>query len=139
MTVFGPGTVTIGSTPYDFTCEVLGGSVTHEYEETGESRTMLCGTEKPATRTRNDGVTFQLETDLMDAGLLAWLYALDPDDPAAQPISYTPHNETGASWAGDVVPLLPADIAGSEYGAPLQATVTWPAVGKLTFTAGVAP
>lgn len=100
---------------------------------------MLCGTEVPANTTRNDGVTFELETDLMDSGLYAHLHTYDPDDPAPVDIAYTPHTDTGASWAGQVKPLLPASVDGSEFGAAHTATVEWPAVGKLTFTAGVTP
>lgn len=139
MTDFGPGTVTIGTAPLDFTCEVLGGSVTHAYEEVGQARRMMCGTEKAAKRTRSDGVTFQLETDLRESGLLAYLYTRDPDDPDPEPIAYTPHTETGASWAGTVVPLLPPDVGAGEYGAPITGTVTWPAVGHLDFTPGADP
>lgn len=138
-TPFGPGTVTIGTTPYDFSCEVVSGSVTHEYEEVGEARTMLCGTEVPATRKRNDGLTFELETDLMDSGLYAHLHTYDADDPAPVDVSYTPHNDTAASWEGQVQPLLPASVDGSEFGAMHTASVEWPAVGHLAFTPGVTP
>ena len=60
-TLLGDGTITIGTTPKDFSCEVLGWHVTHTYEEVGAARTPLCGTERPASKVRSDGMGGSIE------------------------------------------------------------------------------
>jgi len=130
-TLLGPGTLTVGTTPLDFSCEVLGGKVTHSYEDIGEKRTMLCGTEKPAQRKRTDGLTFNLENDLSGAGLYKWL--LD-HDLATEAFVYTPNTAAGAKWEGDFQATLPADIGADEFGSPIVSAVEWEGVGAFTFT-----
>lgn len=141
-TPFGPGTVTItwgGATPseLEFSCEVTGGAVTHEYEVL-ETKRKLCGTAVQDKRTRTDGVKFDLENDLTAAGLYAILMAL-PESPDAAAIDYVPNTANGAGWAGNVVTLLPAEIGADEYGKPIASSVEWPAVGLLAFTPGTEP
>lgn len=129
-TKFGPGTMTIGTAPTDFSCEVLGGTVNHEYEDVSDSRTTLCGDIVAGQVVRNDGVTFQLVNDLTTAGLYAFLQTNDLTD---QAIEFTPFTG-GASWDGTVQVRLPDSIGADEFGADLESEVTWPAVGPLTFT-----
>ena len=128
---FGPGTMTIGTTPLDFSCEVLGGKVTHSYEDVGESRTMLCGTERPASKKRTDGLTFNLENDLTAAGLYAYLVT---NDLTEQTFAYEPNTANGASWAGTIQLTLPSEIGADEFGAPIVSAVEWAGVGSFTFT-----
>jgi len=128
---FGPGTVTIGATPVDFSCEVLGGAVTHAYEDVGEARTMMCGTERPASKKRTDGLTFTLENDLTAAGLYAYLVT---NDLTSQPFTYEPNTAKGATWAGTVQVTLPAEIGADEFGSPIVSSVEWSGVGAFTFT-----
>lgn len=131
-TKFGPGTVTLGEgTPLDFSCEVLGGTVNHEYEDVSDARTTLCGDIIAGQVRRKDGVTFQLVNDLTTAGLYAYLMTNDLEESA---IAYEPA-EGGASWSGTVQLRLPDTIGADEFGADLESEVTWPAVGLLTFTA----
>jgi hypothetical protein len=136
---FGPGTVKIGAagSELDMSCEVTGGAVTHEYTTTTTKR-KLCGTPARDLRRRKDGVKFDIENDLSAEGLYALLITLG-EDPQAVPISYTPNDDHGAAWAGQVVPLLPSEVGAGEYGAPLASSVQWPAVGLLDFTPGTVP
>ncbi len=139
-TPFGPGTITIGTAgdELDFSCEVTGGAVTHEYD-VKERKPKLCGTPVSDARTRADGIKFDVENDLGGTGLYAWLQGLG-ENPAPATLTYTPNTLGGAKWAGDVVPLLPSEIGATEYGDPIASSVEWPAVGTLTFTpGGVAP
>lgn len=133
---FGPGTITVGATPMDFSCEVMGGAVTHAYEETTAARTRLCGDAVPATQTRTDGLTFDLENDLTAAGLYAYLQA---NDMTVQPVEYAPNTALAASWSGDVTVRLPDTIGADEFGAPIVSSVEWAGVGPLVFTPGTAP
>lgn len=128
---FGPGTMTIGATPLAFECEVLGGRVTHAYEDVGESRTMLCGTARPASKKRTDGLSFALENDLSASGLYAYLVT---NDLAEAPFAYEPNTANGATWTGTVQLTLPGDIGADEYGAPIVSAVEWGGVGLFTFT-----
>lgn len=132
---FGPGTVTIGTTPLDFTCEVLGGKVTHAYEDVGEARTMLCGTVRPATKTRTDGLAFELENDLGAAGLYAYLVTNDLTEVV---FDYTPNTANGASWDGTVQLTLPSEIGADQFGSPIVSAVEWAGVGGFNFTPATA-
>jgi hypothetical protein len=129
---FGPGTITLGTTPEDFSCEVLGGHVTHTYEDVGDARTMLCGTAKPSSKSRADGLSFNLENDLSDTGM--YQYLLD-NDLEEVPFAYTPNTADGAKWDGTVQLTLPADIGADEFGSPIISSVEWAGVGVFTFTA----
>lgn len=134
----GPGTLKLGptATATDFSCEVSGGKVTHAYEEIGESRTMLCGTVKPASQTRNDGLAFELENDLGAAGMYAFLHA---NDLTEVDFEYVPNTVAGAKWAGKIVATLPGEIGADAFGAPIASAVEWAGVGKFTFTPSTAP
>lgn len=136
VTNLGPGTVTVGATPLDFSCEVIGAKITHEYEETTESRTRLCGDEVPASTTRSDGFTAELENDLSAAGLYAYLQGHDLD---TVDFEFTPNTAAGASWTGTVVLRLPSEIGADEFGAPIASSIEWPAVGVFTFAPVAAP
>jgi len=127
--------MTIGTTPLSFDCEVLGGKVTHTYSDIGSARTMLCGDERPVSRKREDGLTFNLENDLTTTGLYAYLLA---NDLTEQPFEYTPNTANGAEWTGTVQLTLPADIGADEFNAPIISSVSWSGVGAFTFTPGTA-
>lgn len=136
VTPLGPGTITVGTAPLDFSCEVVGAKITHEYEEISEAKTRLCGTAIPAQEERRDGFTAEIENDLTAAGLYAFLQT---NDLTTQDFSFVPNTGVGAvtqaSWDGQITAKLPADIGADEYGQPIASSVEWPAVGALTFTA----
>lgn len=133
FTAFGPGTIEIGDTgsEVDFAGEVLGGSVTHTYEEIGESRTMLDGSVRAATRKRTDGLSFTVENDLTAAGLYSTLFNGDGTDKS---FTYTPNTAGGAAWAGTITLALPESVGADEFGAPIVSTVELAGVGAFTFT-----
>jgi hypothetical protein len=135
VTKLGPGTVEVGTAPLDFSCEVLGAAITHEYEETSESVTTLCGDVTPASETRRDGFTAEVQTDLYATGLYQFVVT---NDMTEQTFKFVPNTGVGtvaaAEWAGTVVVKLPAEVGADEYGSPLVGTIEWDAVGLLTFT-----
>lgn len=135
-TAFGPGTLTIGEPGTDYACEVLGGNVTHAYDELRAARRTLCGTEQPATQRRADGLTFELVNDLSADGLYAYLLA---NDLGAVPFTYTPNNDTGGTWDGTIVLTLPATIGAGEYGEDVSSSVEWAGVGTFTYTPAADP
>ena len=136
-TVFGPGTIEIGATgsEVDFAGEVLGGNVTHTYEEIGESRTMLDGTVRASSSRRVDGLAFTVENDLTAAGLYSTLFTGDGTE---EPFTYTPNTEGAAAWAGKIKLSLPAEVGADEFGAPIVSTVELTGVGAFTFTPATA-
>ena len=130
----GPGTLELGlveTTLTDFSCEILGGKVTHTYEDVGDSRTMLCGTVRPASRTRVDGLGFTLENDLTAAGLYQFLLT---NDLLEVFFAYTPNTAGAAAWDGKIQVTLPAEIGADEFGSPIVSEVEWTGVGAFTFT-----
>lgn len=135
FTVLGDGTLTLGTAPTDFSAEVLGASVTHEYEEIGEARTMLDGSVRPAGQKRIDGFTASCENDLTAAGMYQYLMTNDSQEVA---ITFTPNTADGASWAGTVIARLPSSIGADEYGSPIVSDIELIAVGILTFTPATA-
>ena len=132
---FGPGTVTVLTVPVNIEAEVLGGKITHAYEDVGESHTHMDGSDHPASRKRSDGVSLAVENDLTDAGIYALLQEHDLEQ---VPIVYTPNTAAAASWAGTVQLSLPAEIGADEFGAYIVSAVEWVGVGKFTFTPGTA-
>lgn len=131
FTVLGDGTLTLGTTPEDFSGEVLGGQVTHEYEDIGEERTMLDGTVRPAQTKRTDGFTASVENDLTATGLYQFLFESDGDEVA---MVFTPNTADGAEWTGTVKCTLPASVGADEYGAPIVSDIELKGVGAFTFT-----
>lgn len=131
FTVLGDGTLTLGETPQDFSGEVLGATITHEYEDIGNERTLLDGTVRPASQKRTDGFTASVESDLTATGLYQYLVTNDLDEVA---LAFTPNTADGAQWAGTVVATLPGSVGSDEYGAPIVADVELTGVGAFTFT-----
>lgn len=140
----GPGLLTIGSSPFDFSCEVKGVQITHDYD-TDDPETMLCGDVVPGKSVRTDGLEADLYNDLTDAGLYAYLMTHDLDVVAFE---YTPNTGTdpltagGAAgtastpekWAGQLRLQLPDSIGADEFGANIESSITWQGVGTFTFT-----
>lgn len=134
-TPLGPGTLKVGldsATLTDFSCEILGGKVTHAYEDVGDARTMLCGTTRAAAKVRTDGLGFSLENDLEASGLYQFLLTNDLKDVFFE---YTPNTTGAASWEGKVQATLPGEIGADEFGSPIVSEVEWLGVGAFTFTA----
>lgn len=131
----GPGVLNLGDTPDDFACEVVGASITHEYEETTEQRTRLCGDVIPAAEERRDGFSANIENDLHAAGLYNFLQT---NDLKQVDFEFIPSSQVGsanpASWTGTIVCKLPSSIGADDYGAPIASSVEWDAVGPLAFT-----
>lgn len=130
FTVLGDGTLTLGSTPSDFSGEVLGAKVTHEYEDIGEKRTMLDGTIRPAQQKRTDGFTASVENDLTASGIYQYLVTNDLVEVA---IAFTPNTADGAKWTGTVVATLPSEVGSDEYGSPIVSDIELKGVGTFTF------
>jgi hypothetical protein len=133
----GDGTITIGDTPFDFSCEVTGASVTHDYEDGEDPVTTLCGQKTAAAgQTRTDGLEFSTLASLESTGLYQYVQSHDLE---TQKFVFTPNTANGAKWEGSVQLRLPESIGADEYGANIEAEYTWIGMDKFVFTPAVAP
>lgn len=135
-TKFGAGTVTLtvdAGTAQDFSVEVKGGGIEHEYEDVGEDTTYLNGVTDPAGKVRNDSLTLDCDFDLSSStGFYGFLYANDLADAT---VEFTPNTGATASWTGTVRLMLPDGATADEFGAKMSGTVTLPFVGPAVFSA----
>lgn len=138
-TKFGAGTVTFTidtGTAQDFSVEVKGGGVEHEYDDVGEDTTYLNGVTDPAGKARQDTLTLDCDFDLSSAtGFYGFLYANDLADAQT---AFTPATG-GASWSGTVRLMLPDGAVADEFGAKMSGTVKLPFVGLSVFAATPGP
>lgn len=136
-TKFGAGTVnyTVGATgtPVEFSQEVKGGGINHEYEAVGEATTYLDGSEDPAGEKRADKLTLDCDFDLGSTGFYAFLY---DNDLADAEVTFTPNTAAAASWAGTVRLKLPDGATADEFAAKISGTVEHSFVGPVVFTPG---
>jgi len=137
-TPLGPGTLTVkagtGTQATEFACEVLGASVTHDYEE-NDTRRMLCGTVRGGGGSRTDGFKADLENDLTASGLYKFIF--DHDLQTAE-VTFTPNTVDGAHWVITGVTLqLPDEIGADEFGNPIASKIEWKG-GVAAFTPSTA-
>lgn len=135
-TKWGVGTVSVGDTPINFESECEGAVITHEYEDTGEERTMLDGQTIPASAKRTDGFTATIVNSLSAGALYDFLQT---NDLTEQAFTFTPNTADGANWAGTVQVRLPADIGADEFGNPIVSEIEWSGVGPFVWTPTVVP
>ena len=136
----GPGDVTIKvgttGTGTSFACEFANAHVTHDYEDVGDDRTMLCGQKRAAGAARYDEFGGELENDLTATGLYKFL--MDNDLKTAE-VTFTPNTVDGAKWVLSGLTLtLPDEIGADEFGAPIVSEVEWTG-GTAVFTPSTAP
>ena len=131
ITRMGPGTITVGTVPLDFSAEVRSVTIAHEYDESSEAVTYLDGSGSPASLTRADSVSFEADNDLSAQGIYAFC---ETNDLTEHAFEYVPSTADAASWAGTVQVTLPEEIGSDAFGNPIASATTWAAVGKFTFT-----
>lgn len=130
----GPGTLTIGAagTPMDISCLVNSCTITSD-NDTGDSRTMLCGTVRPGAITFTYEIGGNVDTDTGDAeGLFALSQAAKGQ---VLPFTFTPNTPSGTSAAG-TLRITPLDFGGDEYGADMNSDFAWEVLGEPTYTYG---
>lgn len=131
MPKFGPGTLTFGeeAASIDASCQVNECTLEPD-KETGDSKTMLCGTVKPGVTTYTWTLNGNLDVDSDDPeGLFAYL---DAHAGEQVPFNYTPSN--GGTEAAGVIVADPLAFGGDEYGADMSSDFEFDVVGKPTYT-----
>lgn len=128
----GPGTLTIGAVAsvIDVSCYVNNVGI-EVSKNAGDQTTKLCGAVRPGVTTYDFTLTGNIDVDLAnDSGLLA----LSWDSPGSvQPFSFTPNEDLGVIFAGNLV-LDPLNVKADEYGGDLTSDFTWSIVGTPTRT-----
>lgn len=135
------GTLTLGATPLDISCQVRSVQLVPAYSDDGEAFTTLCGDTVQAGR-KMDGLTLEgtivqdFDADEASGGVQAYLWANNLEKVA---FTFLP-NVTGApTITGDVLLELPNPFLGGEAGAQLTTDFVWQASNvELTWAATAA-
>lgn len=133
MTVFGPGTLSIGATGSEIEASCLVNSLRVTMSvDAGDATTKLCGTVRPGSRTYTWELTGNLDID-DDLGT-AGLFALSQESYGTeQTFTFVPNTAGETSVTGTLI-IDPMDFGADEYGATLNSDVTWALVGPPTYT-----
>lgn len=134
MPNLGPGTLTIGpdGSEIDASCLVNNARIASDKDE-GDSKTMLCGTQKAGkvTYTYTLSGSFDTDADVPDG-----LFALSQSQPGSeQPFTFTPDTAAGTTATGTLI-LDPLDFGADEYGDPLDSDFEFTIVGAPAYTYG---
>lgn len=131
----GPGTLTLGATASstDFSCQLLGGTVTTEVSTDDPLRT-VCGDEVPGQSTSASKLEGSLILDPYTGGSgeYTWTNHLQQVE-----FDFTPNTAAGLAVAG-ILTVTRLDIGTDEYGKVLQSDFSWDIVGEPTPTWGTA-
>ena len=134
--VFGPGVLKIGATgsEIDASCMVNNLQITASPNR-GDSKTMLCGTQKAGSVTYDYEMGGNLDLDL-DAGA-AGLFALSQQYPGStQDFTFTPNTVGGTTATGQLI-LDPLAFGSTDtYGAIMNSDIAFVIVGQPTYDYG---
>ena len=134
----GPGKLTIGTTPNDFTCQVISARVEWEVDE-GDDVTVLCGETVKGARTYSATLSATILSDLgLTPGTSIIEYSWTNKGTQA-PFNFVP-NTTAAKGVTGTVVIDPISVGGDESGQNMQsdfefAIVGTPAIGAATLFA----
>lgn len=131
---FGSGTLTLGATPLDVSCQVVGALVGSTVE-TGDAITTLCGDQITSGLTTSSTLSGTMILDPIAGGVGEFTWT---NHGTEQPFEFTPNDEAGVSVSGTVL-VTRLDIGGEEYGAVMQPEFEWAIVGEPIVTWGTAP
>jgi hypothetical protein len=130
------GTLTLGATPLDVSCQVTSVSVNPtENVDTEDALHVLCGDVLPASDTVSYAYTLSgtLLQDLSTGGVVDYTWDNAGDE---VPFSFTP-DDTGVDVVAGTVRLIPLTIGGEVTARPTS-DFEWAIIGTPTFTPSVA-
>ena len=130
----GPGTMTVGATPNEFTCQVTNARLTPTVTE-GEVLATLCDINPVPTIETDwsfDGTVIQ-DWELPD-GFVEYART---NTGTTQPVEFTPSTAIGVVYGFDVQ-VRPMEIGG-DVNKQLTSDFTWPVVGAISRTEPAAP
>ena len=132
VTKFGPGTLTIGATTMDISCQVINALIEWDKDK-DDDVTVLCGDVVAGSTTYTSTITGELFQDVDDpAGILAQSWELKGTEIA---FVFVPNTAVGTSAEGVLV-LDPIAFGGDEAKANMTSDFTWSIVGEPVLTIG---
>jgi hypothetical protein len=126
--VLKKGTLTLGVTPLDMSCQITNCRITSAYSDDGNSVTTLCGDTKPAPRTldgRKLEGTFVQDFDLdeLSGGVIDYLYNHDLE---VVPFEFVPDDlATAPTITGNVLLEVPAETYGGDVNKRITSDFAW--------------
>jgi len=122
----GPGTLTIGTVPTDFTCQVTAARVEWAVDE-GDDVVVLCGETVPGARTYSASLTATILSDLgAVAGIVEFSWT---NKGTQQAFEFTPNASAGKSVTGTVI-VDPISVGGDESGQNMTSDFEFACVGE---------
>jgi hypothetical protein len=121
----GPGSLSIGTTPNDFSCQVTAARVEWEVDE-GDDVVVLCGDTVPGARTYSSKLT---ATILSDLGAAAGIVEFSWTNKGTQhAFEFVPNATAGKSVTGTVI-VDPISVGGDESGQNMTSDFEFAIVG----------
>lgn len=118
----GNGSLTVGSTPLDISCQVVGCILTNE-TETGDKITVLCGDQLDSGLTTTSALSGTIILDPYAGGIGEFSWA---NHGTSVPFVFTPNIDTGLIVTGTVL-ITRLDIGSDTYGNVIQPEFEWQA------------
>lgn len=127
VTKLGPGLLTVGSAPNDFSCQVTAARVEWNVDE-GDDVVVLCGDTVPGARTYSASLTATILSDLAKTpgpGIVEHSWTAKGTQ---EPFVFTPNTAAAKSVTGTVI-LDPISVGGDESGQNMSSDFEWAIVG----------
>lgn len=131
VTKFGPGTITVGTTPVDFSAQLINGLIEWDKDK-DDDVTVLSGDVVAGASTYTATLSGTLFQDLVATGILEYSWTHKGEQ---VPFEFTPNTANGTAVAGDLV-IDPIPFGSDEAKANMQGDFTWNLVGEPTLTIG---
>lgn len=137
----GPGTISVGTTPLDFSCQVTAAHVDWSVDE-GDDTIVLCGETVPGARTYSSVFAGTLLQDLSAAagsGIVEYSWTHKGEQMAFE---FVPSTTAGKQVTGQLI-IDPLSVGGDEAGQNMSSDFEWkivgdPVIGAVTGLVGTA-
>lgn len=132
------GTLTLGVTPLDVSCQITNARILTAYKDEGNTLTVLCGDTVAAARkldSRKVAGTLIQDFDVQEAagGVIDYLFNHELED---VPFAFTPNQDGAPKLSGTITVEVTPESHGGDVGGQLTADFEWTITGPLTRTYG---
>jgi len=132
VTKLGPGTLTVGSVPTDFTCQVTAARVEWSADAEDDVET-LCGDSVPGARNYSSTLTGTMFNDLgTTPGIVEFSWT---NKGTTQPFVFRPSMTSGVKQVVGSLIIDPISVGGDEVGQNMTSDFEWSIVGDPTLSA----
>jgi len=131
VTKLGPGKLTVGTVPTDFTCQVTAARV--EWSVDAEDAILtLCGDSVPGARNYSASLTATLFNDLgTTPGIVEFSWT---NRGTQHPFVFQPSTVSGVKQVVGTLVIDPISVGGDEVGQNMASDIEWEIVGIPTLT-----